>query len=141
MNWLRSGPWYLAGPPGDQRSRAVRAGRWNRCRAFNGRGRRYVQLACDLASATQGVEVHLKDDLGPVNSWSTEDANAWGATSRLLYELDRVHATGCGLGDCRVLDGLDIDRVEVGSSGSGTNNDAGGDFPVGALAWRVTGRL
>ena len=96
------------------------------------------QLVRLTASDGSEVEVDLIDDFGPINSWRSRTKGAWGVDgASFTNATGAVHAKGCGVIDCWTLDGLDIDKVKAGDSGTGRSNDPSGSFPIGDLEWTI----
>lgn len=97
---------------------------------------RRVKLSA--ASGNYEAVVDLIDDPGPLNTWKSRTAGAWGSDQgTFLNQANTGSARGCGVLDCWTLQQFDFDVNKPGDTGTGTNADAGGDFPVGDLTWEV----
>jgi len=92
-------------------------------------------------SNTKGqiANLDLIDTLGPLNEWKTVDINAFQpGKGHFINQLSRIVPSEQ---PSWFLNDLDIDDVQIGSTGWGEVLKNGGWFPQGEIQWKVISAL
>jgi len=98
------------------------------------------KLKLTAHSGNHHAIVDIRDAPGPLNTWISRTAGAWGnGEGTFINPNNTGQAKGCGVIDCWTLYNFDFDVNDVGDVGDGVNADASGNFPVGELQWEVIG--
>lgn len=87
----------------------------------------------------QSTSIDLIDTLGPLNEWQSVDPAAFQPNSgHFINQLSRVVPSQQ---PSWFLNDLDIDEINVGSTGSGEILKNGGWFPDDEIKWEVISEL
>ncbi len=98
-----------------------------------------VRISIELPDSST-AEVQIKDDPGPLNSWSSLTADVFDPSKGTFLNQGQVGtARGCGSDACWSLQSFDIDTVKVGDHGVGVVNFAVDDAHIGSINWVVLG--
>ncbi len=85
------------------------------------------------------VSIDLIDKLGPLNEWQSLDPDAFRPDSgQFINQFSRVIPSE---EPSWFLNDLDIDEVQIGSTGWGEVLKNGGWFPEGEIQWKIISAL